>query len=288
MATDDPNCPPPYISYLADQAVTAFMKVCMAGDLSEVRRLAVGDHAPSRRFYLSEGLRSAVMFHQLDVIRYLLGQGAEIGSLLTAVAAREKSLPIFKIFAERGWDVNTSFNVGYTTLGFVIPDEETARWFLAQGANPNLGPRPDPFTDSSPSLESIPNSGDVLEVAAAESSPEFFDVLLQHGAILGNSLALHQIAAREGTGDKNRIPMMEHLLNLGVDINGSDAARGYMATGTPLHIAIEYSALDNARLLLSRGADIKLRDCKRGLTALELAKHHGRQDMIDLIQSFSP
>lgn len=273
---------PPNITPYAREGLQTFRAACATGNLKEVTHLAASDHPPSRGYYLKEGLKAAMTQKQLEVVRYLLDQGTEIDVSIALAAVISKSLAVFKILAEHGWDINTPFGGGYTALGNVIENEELARWLLARGANPNLGPQP---YNRQPLSRSITNSGAILEIAAALSNPTFFDILLQHGAKLENSSPLHQAAGRRAARENDRIPMLEHLLRLGVDINGSDDNRGRLAVGTPLHCAINTGAIVNAKFLLENGADIQAKS-RRGLSAAELAKETRREEMIDLIESF--
>jgi hypothetical protein len=91
-------------------------------------------------------------------------------------------------------------------------------WYVSLGANPNLGP-PDTRRKEfvSPQDLPVPESGAALEEASRFCDMAIVDILVEHGARLGNSLALHHALMRQ----EDRIPMMEHLLRLGVDINRS-------------------------------------------------------------------
>ena len=112
--------------------------------------------------------------------------------------------------------------------------ERLLKWLLEHGADPNLGPPPvDPQPDSAP----VPSSGSALNCAASVATPQVFDLLLQHGAKIENSQPLHLAAA--GQEDSWRIPMMEYLIEKGVDVNGSDEARDLRAVGPPLVYAIK-------------------------------------------------
>ena len=149
------------------------------------------------------------------------------------------------------------------------------------GADPNLGP---PF-NAYPRSDPITNSGNTLDVAAAMSNPAFFDLLLRHGTKLENCVPLH--SAVEGMGnstDGGRIPMMERLLRLTLDINDFDECRGRRIVGTPLHCAIRQGAVDKVRFLLEKGADAQM-NIKKGDSALVLEKENSNEEMIALVGS---
>ena len=114
-----------------------------------------------------------------------------------------------------------------------MKDEALVKLLLAHGADPNLGSQI--FNISDPLTPSINNSGEALDAAAAESSIAVFDLLLSRGAKLENSFPLH--AAAGSSEDSGRIPMMAHLLELGVDIDGDDSSMGpfpAFSYGTPI------------------------------------------------------
>lgn len=57
----------------------------------------------------------------------------------------------------------------------------------------------------------------MLEPAARTASPAIIDILLEHGAILQNSRAIHKAIFRETTTDV--IEMVGHLMKRGADVN---------------------------------------------------------------------
>ena len=121
------------------------------------------------------------------------------------------------------------------------------------------------------------NSGDCLNRAASQSSITVFDLLLAHGAKLENSRPLH--AAVESVNEEmERFPMMAHLLDLGVDINGTDFAR---RLATPLHHAVHAFKIERARFLLERGADPHIKNYY-GHSALEIARINERSEFVEL------
>ena len=271
----------PIIEPSTHHELQIFSHACSTGHLESVISLSAGPHAPSNTYYLNFGLVSAIINQQLEVIRYLLSHGAIIDSSITAMAVRAASLPVFEIFLSHGWDVNTSFMGGHTALLNLLHNPSLTRWLLSHGANPNLGPSPSPQPDASP----LSDSGAVLDTAASIASPEVFALLLQHGAKLQNSLPLHAAAASTSKSDGESIPLMAYLLELGVDIDGSDEARGF-ALGTPLLYAIRERMIQRVEFLLSKGADVWVTG-RGGVTALQLAKQMGREDLIALVEMYS-
>ena len=133
-------------------------------------------------------------------------------------------------------------------------------WFLANGAD-------------------VDNIGcNILDVAAANSDPYVFDLLVQHGAKPEDCDALHSAAGARETPE-GRVEMIEYLLNLNIfDVNGLEK-REYPAgrrrgRGTPLHSAVAPEDVKRLRLLLEHGADLHGRNTM-GQTALEYAADRG-------------
>lgn len=158
----------------------------------------------------------------------------------------------------------------------VLTNEAAVKWLLDHGASPNMGP----CVVFQIGREVVSDSGMALQLAACSSSISTLDLLLEHGAKLENSFPLHDAA---GTGDE-RIPMMAHLIELGVDVNGLDTARVRYRSGTPLHCAVGGRHIGILRLLLENGADPNIEDV-HGLTPIEAAKKKsGNQEIITLLE----
>ena len=258
-----------------------FSEACSTGNLESVTRLAAGDHAPNNAYYLHFGLVSAIIHKQFDIIRYLLSRGTLVDDSITATAVKAASLPVFEILLSHGWDVNASFMGGHTALLNLLGHETLTRWLLTHGADPNLGP---PLSYQ-PSASPVAHCGAVLNTAASTASPEIFGLLLQHGAKLKDSLPLHAAAASVSKADHESIAMMEYLLQLGVNIDGSDESRGFMALGTPLHYAVRDRLMERVRFLLMKGSDVKIAG-RGGVTVMKLAKGTGNEELVALIEKF--
>ncbi|KAI9718521.1 MAG: hypothetical protein M1812_003972 [Candelaria pacifica] len=185
--------------------------------------------------YATNGLRTAIHRDQPEIVRYLLDNGADIQdqSVLSSTMFC-RSVEIFETLIEKGWDINT-----FPILGSMLKDPELVKWFLAHGADPNIG-----------------EPGEILNTAASASSVATFKTLLQHGTDISQSLSLHNAAGAKE--DISRIPMLTFLVDeLGLDVNASDEMRGPNGrVGAPLHYAIRTGGLEKVRFLVERGASL--------------------------------
>lgn len=272
------NGPNPSIEPTTAASLHAFAEACANGNIDTVAILATGDdHYPSTEYYLNHGLRASIIYKQLPIARFLLSRGATITPSVAMAAVRGECVPVFELLVEHGWDVNGSVMGGQTALSALVKNEALLGWLLEHGADPNLGPPVDHRPDSAP----VSNSGSALNCAASVATPEVFDLLLQHGAKIENSQPLHMAAASQE--DSGRIPMMEYLIGKGVDVNGSDEARGLQAVGPPLFYAISQGQVEKARWLLRHGADPRV-DGRGGVTALQMSEQTGMDEVVRLVK----
>ena len=149
------------------------------------------------------------------------------------------------------------------------------QWFLDHGADPTLRG----------SRAGVPGAH-MLEVAAASSSPAVLDVLLEHGLKLEQTDALHS-AAGAFEARPERLDMMAHLLDLGMDINaienkGQPSSRG-TGKGTPLHSAVYADMKEHVAFLLEKGADKEVRNTL-GQTVLEFAVAQESLQALELLR----
>ncbi|KAI9785037.1 MAG: hypothetical protein M1835_003436 [Candelina submexicana] len=238
-------------------ALGALASAVESGDISTVRALVTSNSSrvaadgvtpdrtlwniPSKDFekheinvpvtqYVTFGLVIAIARDQPVILRYFLDSGADFrdGSIASATGWC-KSLEIFEVLVEKGWDVNTLSMLDTPVLGTVLKDPELVKWFLAHGPDPNFG-----------------KSGLILNLAACISTVSIFKILLQHGADISQSLPLHQAAA--APDDAGRIEMLAFLIDeMKPDVDADDWAKGlFRRLGTPLHYAIESGGIEKA------------------------------------------
>ena len=98
-----------------DGSLQVFFEACASGNLERVNELVRGHNRPED--YLSRGLSAAAAEGQAIAARYLLEYGARFDtSLVPLSAARGRSLPVFQVLKEHGWNVETE---GYKVLPYV-------------------------------------------------------------------------------------------------------------------------------------------------------------------------
>ena len=102
-----------------------------------------------------------------------------------------------------------------------------------------------------------PNWKAILNTAAERCTPDTFAILLEHGADLSRADPLHHAAGVPSNHPPGeRIPMLEYLVGLGLDINAiADTTRPVGLRGTPLQYAICKRRIIEAKWLLEHGAD---------------------------------
>lgn len=105
----------PTLSTPADGSLEAFFEACESGDLARVTELVQGQSRPED--YLSRGLLTAAVAGQAAIARYLLEHGARLEpGPIPVIAARGRSLAVFQVLKEYGWNVETE---GYKVLPYV-------------------------------------------------------------------------------------------------------------------------------------------------------------------------
>jgi hypothetical protein len=230
-----------------------------------------GVEVPNDELLVELLVEAAQNGHQ-QIVCYLLSHGATVQPSvpgLVAVNARKETdlREVFRVFIEVGrWAINEASGKCKPTLQYVVNRSELLTAFLEWGADPNaVG-----YDGLTP-----------LDAAAGRATTSAVDQLLAAGATLADAYPLHQAVA---TSSSEAMPMIKHLLALGVDIDARlfehhpERARLRPAEedfGTPLHCAARSGAKQRVMLLLENGADTTKRSSK-GRSPLSWAENAKR------------
>lgn len=159
------------------------------------------------------------------------------------------------------------------------------RWLLEHGADPNVPPL-------------LGKTVDLLTLAAASFSPPTVRLLVEHGARIKGTQALHAAATTSATeideGNfqpvPSRVEILKILLDHGADANEMEVDPKALGrprasyTGTPLHRAVRHGSVEAVQCLLAYGADVSAPSWS-GLTAMKAAQMYQRQDMVDALRN---
>lgn len=96
-----------------------FGRACASGDSELVKSLL--DQAPSslewfRLEYLERGLFLAISCKKPNIAKLLLDQGAQISGGTSLAAERARSIEMFELLLNHGWDVNLPSLHDWTVL----------------------------------------------------------------------------------------------------------------------------------------------------------------------------
>ncbi|KIH87288.1 hypothetical protein SPBR_05182 [Sporothrix brasiliensis 5110] len=235
--------------------------------------------------------RDARTIHSLSSIMYdvlrvdnvafaerLLQRGVPIRHDVFGAALDESALRCLALFLRSGYDVNEP--EGATTppvWAFFSDDEELTYWLLDHGANMNVDA---PYWNMT-AMSNVVQWGTLELVCDLLNDP-------RHLVDMNKGDLLHYALNRE-TDDI--VPVLALLLDHGAPINEGLFARHrscaermhFMPQGPPLHTAAEKGNLKAVQFLLSRHADVSIRDTK-GETALCVAQTNGHTEIAEVLQ----
>ena len=166
----------------------------------------------------------------------------------------------------RGFDANTRDAKGQPGLTVAMQEQsmKAAKVLLAQ-----------PALD----VDALNQAGEsALMMAALKGNLAGLDLLLARGARVGQPgwSAIHYAA----TGPE---PLtVTRLLDRGADVNAASPNGS-----TPLMMAAQYGSEDSVKILLARGADVRLRN-QRELRAADFARQAGRESLTRMLDKLSP
>ncbi|KAF5011020.1 hypothetical protein FDECE_2827 [Fusarium decemcellulare] len=265
-----------------------FQAACRSGPSSAVE--AIVSSKPRTPAFLHQGLIEALGAGNIDATRYLLENGAPITRQTPAhvlSASDDRKIPLLELLAQHGWTTNTPGFYGATLLPRIVTNDALLDWFIAHGADPNLGAQRD---NRDRYGDPDPDSCIALETAASRGSVESVQKLLDAGAQIGNGAPLYVAAGACPANanphaapvtptkdfDAGRIPIMALLVENGADVNGKFESR-HMTAQYPIVNAVMAGAVERVKWLLSHGADPNLRGAYG--SAIQYAQKAGSDEM---------
>jgi ankyrin repeat protein len=174
---------------------------------------------------------------------------------------------VLDVLLEYGADINQQDSEGRTVLchavTYPVPDTELIQLLLKKGANPN-----------------IKNSkGETaLHLAVFNIRPhqaEIIKILLQNGADVNIKDNSGQIAINKISGHNEEIWIA--LIEAGSDLTVLDEMNE-----TPLLSALRWDAIEAAKLMIKKGADVNAKD-KWGTSVFRKASYSGNTELIKMI-----
>ena len=248
-------------------------QACEDGDLDTIVKYIRLQKAVNHSYTppLSEILYTAIGKDRLNVIRYCHENGAVVtqGIMRQILLCRAKKTYLF-FLESKAVDVDYYIPWFGDILSWVAREDnlEWAELCLAHGANPNRN-----LVDEYKSI---------LAAVAELSSVQMATLLVANGAQVKGSGAL-VLAAEEG-----KMHMVQFLLDQGADVDEIGIEhptdkRYEEDVGSALHRAAYKGHEDITRILLEKGANVKLKDMM-GRTALDLA-HAGKHEKLEVLLS---
>ncbi|KAL8784271.1 MAG: hypothetical protein Q9195_009107 [Heterodermia aff. obscurata] len=252
-----------------------------AGDLSEIQTLIKRlPPSNSTEKSLQPALFVAIGQGHVSVVSYLMDHGAKFhADMANPALSCTNAEDIFRLALGHGWDINSRTTIGLPVFAVVIQSQSLplTRWFLTHGAEATLrGSR------------AGVSGAHMLDVAAACSSIQVLDLLIEYGLKLEDSDALHSVASAID-GPPGRLDMMAHLLTLGMDINaiekvGAPESRG-IGRGSPLHSAAYVEMEEHVVFLLEKGADKTIKNTL-GQNVTDFARAQEAWKVVDLLSKY--
>lgn len=203
-----------------------------------------------------------------EVVKLLLGAGADIkslekadsNSLLRALELQEPEMAIMLINA--GADINKLDAEGYSPLALSVKNNylEVAKLLLEKGAEI------EPKTKNPAAMP--------LNIIIQNANAEFLDLVLGKGIKIDpNKLLIQAIV-------ESKPALVPTIIKYGANPNVSDSL------GKPvLWLAVAKSNMENVQYLIAAGAELNVRDVKKGATPLMIAVTAKNEEMVKYLLS---
>lgn len=252
-----------------DRAIETGSCELVLSELNKARK-----HYPEPEITFNTALVAALRQGRPNTALLLLDNGvqAKPSTLRTAASCGYISV-VERVLNQLSWPINRPIN-GYTILGSAIKHDESVKWLLKEGADPNLE---DAFAETP------------FSHAVRFGSPDTLDLLLEAGADVNRGTPLHKALGRDSL-------MVERLVKLGAPVNklSGEGSKFWddamMPRETALHIACSKGQYDNVRLLLAAGADPTINQwCQKAevpdSSPLDVARATNRNEIVSLLET---
>lgn len=264
---------PPYGRHPLTPEVEPFTTACQEGTLDIVKYWVREKRDVLRQVGLQHGLAFASWKDQINVVRYLLGEGAVLDGAVIELACSNLSLPLFRLAVEHGYHPNQqipSINGSMSTaINHCLVSFEITQFLLANGADPDLGPWLDTRCRGWGDRATPPmdrQSGIALDKAVRQGYLDVAELLLRFGAHVNYSRPIHELIARKA---QDWQLFMDMLCHYGVDVDSTKAA--WRSPSCALHYAVDREMWDLAEYLIEHGADPYKKSHPDGIDAFEIA-----------------
>jgi ankyrin repeat protein len=223
---------------------------------------------------LQSSLYAAARHGHANIVSSLLKRGAKYDRETVWATLQSKSIPVFQVLLDAGWDPNWSLSHSGTALLRAIIEKNLAlvAFLTEHGADPCAGEELQTYS--------------TLARAAIHSSTEIVQLLLSYG------VQVRQSGALDAAAFYGRIDMIQLLLDHGADINEisdndwTSRSEREAGLGTALHTAAAHGQVEAVSVLLEKGADLSLKDTV-GKTALQRASESGHEVVVEVFKKHS-
>ncbi|KAG5798677.1 hypothetical protein H9Q69_002253 [Fusarium xylarioides] len=215
----------------------------------------------------STALKSAVASGHVELVKFLMGAGADVNASKTGmtaleVAVHENNTELAKLLVEAGASFDTSsVQISALQLAFSKNDLELAALFLAKGADIN----------NSTLGETL------LQRAANLGNLELVKHLIDRGADVDTKGAGSPATALQYASMHGSVEIVKYLVEHGAAVN-EEASPFYEATA--LGLAVDNDHTEAALYLIKKGASIDKYPTAGGATLLQLAAEHGNHEIV--------
>jgi len=235
-------------------------------DLVDVKRIIKRDKSIN---YMDElgmtPLHYAAMFGTEEIAKYLIEQGATVGSYNRITewtpldyAMNFEHTDVVKLLIARGVVVDHYYKTGYPLHNAY--NKEVAEILIAGGANVN---------------ENDSHKGTALHIAAEKGYQDIAELLIDRGANV-NAIDLKAETALHKAAYYGHKDIVKLLIDSGTSVNEND-----FDSETALHEAAKQGYKDIVELLIAKGADLNASD-EYGRTPIDVASQY--PDIVELLR----